>query len=155
MRKFYYFIFFSVALSILIPSLAKGEILSKQLEAVPSDEIPSLIIGQWTMLDENGNLKVSLIFKDLHTYEMTEYQDGKMRVGRKGEYKLDVTSEPYAIDLCLEKCGAPGSEWVTYFGIMRFLSKDEIEIRTSPTGTRPDDFDAADKEYTMVLARKK
>ena len=155
MRKSYYFIFFSVALSILIPSLSKGDILAKQLEVVPSDEIPSLIIGEWTMLDENGNLKVSLIFKDQHNYEMTEARDGEMKVGRKGEYKLDVTSEPYAIDLCLEKCGAPGFEWVTYFGIIRFLSKDEIEIRTSPTGTRPDDFDAADKEYTMILSRRK
>jgi hypothetical protein len=144
-----------MALIIFTSSLTKGEILTKQLEEVPPDEIPSLIIGEWTMLDENGNLKVSLIFKDPHTYEMIEYRDGKMKVGRKGEYKLDVTSEPYAIDLCLEKCGAPGSEWVTYFGIIRFLSKDEIEIRTSPTSTRPDDFDAADKEYTMILSRKK
>jgi len=155
MKKFYFLIFFSMALIIITSSLTTGEILTKQLEEVPSDQIPSLIIGEWTMHDENGNLKVSLIFKDQHNYEMTEARDGEMKVGRKGEYKLDVTSEPYAIDLCLEKCGAPGSEWVTYFGIIRFLSKDEIEIRTSPTGTRPDDFDAADKEYTMILSREK
>ena len=155
MKKFYFLIFFSMALIIITSSLTTGEILTKQLEEVPSDKIPSLIIGEWTMHDENGNLKVSLIFKDQHNYEMTEARDGEMKVGRKGEYKLDVTSEPYAIDLCLEKCGAPGSEWVTYFGIIRFLSKDEIEIRTSPTGTRPDDFDAADKEYTMILSREK
>ena len=155
MKKFYFLIFFSMALIIITSSLTTGEILTKQLEEVPSDQIPSLIIGEWTMHDENGNLKVSLIFKDQHNYEMTEARDGEMKVGRKGEYKLDVTSEPYAIDLCLEKCGAPGFEWVTYFGIIRFLSKDEIEIRTSPTGTRPDDFDAADKEYTMILSRRK
>lgn len=144
-----------MAFIIFTSSLTKGEILTKQLEEVPPDEIPSLIIGEWTMLDENGNLKVSLIFKDPHTYEMTEDHDGEMKVGRKGEYKLNVTSEPYAIDLCLEKCDSPGSEWTTYFGIIRFLSKDEIEIRTSPSSTRPGEFDSADKEYTMILSRKK
>jgi len=155
MKKSNYLILFSIALIIITSSLTKGEILTEELEEIPSDEIPSLIIGEWTMLDENGNLKVSLIFKDNHNYEMTEARDAGMKVGRKGEYKLNVTSEPYAIDLCLEKCDSPGSEWTTYFGIIRFLSKDEIEIRTSPSGTRPDDFDAADKEYTMILSRKK
>jgi hypothetical protein len=155
MKKSYYLIFFSMALIIITSSLTKGEILTKQLEEVNSDEIPSLIIGEWTTLDENGNLKVSLIFKDPHNYEMIEARDDEMKVGRKGEYKLNVNSEPYAIDLCLEKCDSPGSEWTTYFGIIRFLSKDEIEIRTSPSSTRPAEFDAADKEYTMILSRKK
>lgn len=155
MKKSYYLYFLFMVLILITSILTKGEILTKKLEEVPSDEIPSLIIGEWTMHDENGNLKVSLIFKDPHNYEMTEARDGEMKVGRKGEYKLNVTEEPYAIDLCLEKCGVPGSEWTTYFGIIRFLSKDEIEIRTSPSGTRPGEFDAADKEYTMILSRKK
>jgi hypothetical protein len=155
MKKFYYLIFLSMVVIISTSSFIKGEILTKQLEEMPSDEIPSLIIGEWTMLDENGNLKVSLVFKDSHNYEMTEVRDEGMKVGRKGEYKLAVSSEPYAIDLCLEKCDSPGSEWTTYFGIIRFLSKDEIEIRTSPSSTRPAEFDAADKEYTMILSRKK
>jgi hypothetical protein len=155
MKKSYCLIFLSMALIIITSSLTKGEIPTKELEEVPSDEIPSLIIGEWTMLDENNNLKVSLIFKDPYNYEMTEARDDGMKVSRKGEYKLYVSEKPYAIDLCLEKCGAPGSEWTTYFGIIRFLSKDEIEIRTSPSGTRPSEFNAADKEYTMILSRKK
>ncbi len=155
MKKFHNLIFLAMALIIITPNLIQGEILTKGLEEVPSEEISSLIIGEWTMLDENGNLKVSLIFNDPHNYEMTEVRDEGTKVGRKGEYKLDVLSVPYAIDLCLEKCGAPGSEWTTYFGIIRFLSKDEIEIRTSPSSTRPGEFDTTDKEYTMILLRKK
>jgi len=154
MKKSHYFFFLFMVFIIITSSLAKGEIPTKNLEEVSSDEIPSLIIGEWSMYDENGNLKASLIFKDPNNYEMTEVHDDGMKVGRKGEYKLNVTSEPYAIDLCLEKCDSPGSEWTTYFGIIRFLSKDEIEIRTSPSSTRPGEFDATDKEYTMILSRK-
>jgi hypothetical protein len=153
MKKSYRFLFFFLA-AIIVTGLAEGEIPSANLQEVSSDEIPSLIIGEWSMLDENGDLKAALFFKDASSYEMTEIHDDGTKVGRKGEYTLNLASEPYAVDLCLEKCGAPGSEWTTYFGIIRLLSNDEMEIRTSPTGTRSSAFDAADSDYTLVLTRK-
>ncbi len=152
MKIFCGFLFLSAALMAAFPHVVGGNAM-ENAEEISGGDIPSLIIGKWTMLDENGSLKASLIFKNSRHYEMTEVHDDGFKVGRKGEYKLDAAAKPCAIDLCLEKCGAAGSEWTTYFGIMRLLSKDKMEIRTSPSDTRPGGFDSADKKYTMILSR--
>lgn len=154
MKKLFSFLFLFTAV-VFSPGSIYGETAPENLQETAADEIPSLIIGKWAMLDENGSLKASLNFKDPHNYEMTEIHDDGTKVGRKGEYRLEAAAQPCAIDLCLEKCGAPGSEWTTRFGILRFLSEDNVEIRTSPSDTRPGGFDAADGEYTLILSREK
>ena len=106
-------------------------------------------------MPENGRAKSgTIIFNSNGLYEMDEkLQDGD-RVGTKGGYKLNQDASPYTIDLCVGQCGAPGSEWTTRFGILRVISNDKIEIRTSPDGNYPVDFsvDPTDKYY-MVLSR--
>jgi hypothetical protein len=67
---------------------------------------------------------------------------------------LDASQEPYAIDLCVGECSAPGSEWTTTFGILRFISNNEAEIHFDPSGQRPASFDNTEEANIHHLSRK-
>ena len=119
----------------------------------PADQIT----GQWQMAPNKRAKSGSITFKANGTYVMDErLQDGD-RVGKKGQYILYPTAAPTRIDICLMKCGGPGSQYTTSFGIYRFLPDGRLEIRTSPDGKYPTAFnDGADPlqdAYTMFLTR--
>ena len=113
-----------------------------------------LVAGTWEIAPNRRASKGSITFDQGGTYVMNEkLQDGS-GVGTKGEYKLDTSLTPVKIDLCLDKCGKPGSEWNTRFGIMRVLSNKKLEIRTSPDSKYPSGFsNDTSEEYTMILTR--
>ena len=136
--------------------LVKVDTQSSAQQAKSVKDVVQIILGEW-QIAENGRAKSGTIsFKPNGLYEMDEkLQDGD-RVGTKGGYKLNLDASPYTIDLCAGQCGVPGSEWTTRFGILRIISNDKIEIRTSPDGNYPTDFsiDPTD-EYYLVLTRIK
>ena len=121
-----------------------------------SKDVVHLSVGKWDLSPNKRASKGALTFDQGGTYEMNEgLQDGS-GVDTKGEYKLNSDVTPVRIDLCLDKCGKPGSEWTTRFGIMRVLSTEKLEIRTSPEGKYPSDFSSnTSEEYTMILNRAK
>ena len=128
---------------------------SSQQEDTVKD-VSKIILGEWRIA-ENGRAKSGTIsFQSNGLYEMDEkLQDGSA-VGTKGGYKLNQDTSPYTIDLCVGQCGVPGSEWTSRFGILRIISNDMVEIRTSPDANYPTDFsvDPTD-EYCMMLNRIK
>ena len=137
------------------------ELVKIDVQSAPQQEdvvqdLSKLILGKW-QIAENGRAKSGTItFQANGLYEMDEkLQDGS-GVGTKGGYKLNPKITPYTIDLCVGQCGAPGSEWTTRFGILKVVSNNKIEIRTSPDANYPTDFstDPLD-EYYMVLTRIK
>ncbi len=120
---------------------------------IPAD-ITKLIVGQWKMAPNKRAIEGSIIFLSGGSYEMHEKLVDGSGVGTKGEYKINKDVTPVRIDLCLDKCGKPGSEWTTRFGILRVLSNDKLEIRTSPDQNHPKDFsDDKAEEYTIILTR--
>ena len=110
--------------------------------------------GTWNMAP-NARAKSGVItFKPNGLYEKTEKLVDGDKVGAKGEFKVDLSARPFRIDLCLDQCGKPGSEWTTLFGIFRFLSDTKLEIKTSPDGKYPTGFsDDNTKALTMILTR--
>ena len=128
---------------------------SSQQEDTVKD-VSKIILGEWRIA-ENGRAKSGMIsFQSNGLYEMDEkLQDGSA-VGTKGGYKLNQDTSPYTIDLCVGQCEAPSSEWTSRFGILRIISNDKVEIRTSPDANYPTDFsvDPTD-EYCMMLNRIK
>ncbi len=113
------------------------------------------LLGEWIVADKYGTRDGEAVFKADMTYILTEIHPDGMAVTHKGEYRLDLSTEPWAIDMCLDKFSNPGSEWVTTFGILRFLSDDEAEIHFDPSGKRPSSFDEAEDKNIHRLTRKK
>lgn len=136
--------------------LVKTAAIDTSSKDVKSKDLAQLILGTWEMVPNKRALKGSITFDQGGTYEMNEkLQDGS-GVGTKGEYKLDTGVTPEKIDLCLGKCGKPGSEWTTRFGIMRVLSNEKVEIHTSPNSKYPSEFsNDTSEEFTMILTRVK
>jgi len=99
----------------------------------------------------SGNIK----FSENGTYEINEKHKDGTGVGRKGQYSIDASVTAATIDICLEKCGAPGSEWTTLFCILRFHTHDELEVRMSPDGSYPQGFSKKGDDYTMMLKRRR
>jgi hypothetical protein len=80
-------------------------------------------------------------------------QDGD-GVSRKGEFKVNQNVSPFQMDICLAKCGAPGSKYTTSFSIYRFIDNGRLEIRSSPRSNYPEQFkEGALDEHTMILTR--
>ena len=111
------------------------------------------LIGEWTLNPSKYRTKGSITFKDDGTYSKTEWDPDGVGATVTGEYKIDQSKEPYAIDLCLNKCGGPGSEWTTLFGIFKFREDGTVMIITSPDTERPKNFDKEPEMYTMILTR--
>jgi len=121
-----------------------------------SKDITQLIVGTWEMAPNKRASKGSITFDKNGTYEMHEQLQDGTGVGTKGQYILNSNVTPATIDLCLEKCGKPGSEWTTRFAIIRVLPDGKLEIYTSPDDKRPSAFsDDTSGERTMILTRAK
>ncbi|MCK4414169.1 MAG: OmpA family protein [Candidatus Eisenbacteria sp.] len=119
-----------------------------------SEDVTQLIVGEWEIAPNKRASKGSITFDENGSYVMHEQLHDGTGVGTKGEYRLNSNVTPVRIDLCLDKCGKPGSEWTTRFGIMRVLANDKLEIHTSPDSKHPSNFsDDTSDEYTMMLTR--
>lgn len=129
--------------------------VSPKEKAVPKG-IADMLVGKWEIAPNGRSVSGSIVFSAAGTYEMEEKHTDGTGVGVKGEYKLDTSVSPARIDLCLDKCGQPGSEWTTRFGIIRVLAGGKMEIHTSPDGNYPSVFsDEPADEYTMILTKVK
>jgi len=113
-----------------------------------------MLQGDWAVAAKYGRGDGEAVFRADKTYVLTEIHPDGTAVTHKGEYRIDPSVDPCAIDLCVGKFSNAGSEWVTTFGILRFLSDDEAEIHFDPSGTRPASFDGASAENTHKLRRK-
>ncbi|MFH2056737.1 MAG: hypothetical protein ABIJ61_12325, partial [bacterium] len=115
---------------------------------------PPSIVGVWTVVKSENVLEGELTLNEDGSFSKMEMHKDSVRAGMEGKYLFDNTQQPFAIDICLGECGAPGSEWTTTHGILRFLNADRIEIRWSDTDKRPTEF-AAEPDYnTVILVRK-
>lgn len=120
------------------------------------ENVADFIVGKWDLAPNKRASKGSITFDKNGTYKLQEKLYDGSGVSTKGEYKLMTNVAPVKIDLCLEKCGKPGSEWTTRFGIIRVLANDKLEICTSPDGKHPSRFsDDISAEHTMILTRAK
>lgn len=114
------------------------------------------LLGEWIVAGKYGTGDGEAVFKADKTYTLKEIHPDGTAVTHKGEYRLDPSVEPCAIDLCVGKFSNAGSEWGTTFGILRFISDDEAEIHFDFTiRTRPGSFDGATTKNTHKLSRKK
>jgi hypothetical protein len=117
----------------------------------PADKL----LGEWVVAGKYEAGDGLAVFKADMTYTLKEIHPDGTAVTHEGEYRLDTSIEPYSIDLCVGKFSNAGSEWVTTFGILRFLSDDEAEIHFDPSGKRPGSFEEATAENTHKLTRSK
>lgn len=122
--------------------------------AMGQEDLGRVLLGKWRLEPNRRSTEGSVVFSSNGSYVLTERHPDGVRVETKGEYRLCGQSSPVRIDLCPSKCGGPGSKWTTRFGIMRILSENKVEIRTSPDANYPPGF-SEDKteEYTMILIR--
>jgi len=111
------------------------------------------LIGEWTLNPNKYRKGGSITFKEDGTYSKTEWDIEGGGATIMGEYKIDLSKEPFAIDLCLNKCGGPGSEWTTQMGIFKFQKDGTVQIRTSPDKKYPTVFAEEPDMYTMILTR--
>lgn len=116
----------------------------------------ALIQGKWEIAPNKRLTQGAIEFKANRTYLLKERHHDGAGVTTKGEFRLYPSTNPLRIDLCLDRCGKPGSEWTTRFGIIRFLSNDQAEIQTSPNQKPPTGFSSdANDPYYMKLTRIK
>ena len=130
-------------------------IFPKQRAECGQEGTASKLLGEWIVAGKYGTGDGEAVFKADMTYTLKEIHPDGTAVTHKGEYRLDPSVEPCTIDLCVGKFSNAGSEWVTTFGILRFLSDDEAEIHFDFSGQRPDSFDTATAENIHKLTRKK
>jgi len=115
--------------------------------------IAEYLIGVWDMAPTKYIAKGDYVFRADGTYERNETDVKGQGAGTKGEYKLYPDQSPCGIDICLDKCGQ--SEWTTLFGIVQLLDDGRVKIQTSPSSTRPAEFDKEpDPRYTILLTRR-
>jgi hypothetical protein len=118
------------------------------------EDLSQLIPGKWNLAPNQRASEGSIDFSAKGTYELYEKHRDGAGVTTKGEYRLNEKVSPVRIDLCVGRCGAPGSEWTTRFGIIRVLPDGKLEIYTSKTEKHPSDFPGDPTgEYSMLLSR--
>ena len=113
------------------------------------------LTGVWLLSPTQWVESGQLTFNEDGTYVLEERHatDGVL-VTTTGQFLIDESATPVRIDLCLEQCGGPGAEWTTRFGILRFISDQALEIRTSPDATPPAEFSTDEHDRgTMKLTR--
>lgn len=146
----------SLCLSVFLLGLMNLGAFSQAVSQSTVQEDPAvLLLGEWTVAGKYGTGDGEAIFNADRTYVLKEIHPDGTTVTHIGEYRLDISQDPITIDLCVGKFSNPGSEWVTTFGILRFISEDEVEIHFDPTGKRPGSFDSATAENTHRMIRKK
>ena len=123
--------------------------------AAAQDDPGAKLVGEWVVAGKHGTGDGEAVFKADMTYTLTETHPDGTGVTHKGEYRIDASGKPCAIDLCVGKFSNAGSEWVTTFGILRFLSDDEAEIHFDPSGKRPNSFEGLEPGNTHQMTRKK
>jgi len=119
------------------------------------DDPAEKLLGEWIVADKYGKGDGKAEFRADMTCTLEETHPDGLTVIHNGEYRLDPSKDPCAIDLCVGKFSNAGSEWVTTFGILRFISDNEAEIHFDPSGKRPGSFDSAAPDYIHKLTRKK
>lgn len=120
-----------------------------------SDDPTSRLVGEWIVAGKYGKGDGEATFKADKTYTLKEIHPDGIAVTHKGEYRMDASAQPCAIDLCVGKFSNAGSEWVTTFGILRFVSDDQAEIHFDPSGQRPGSFEGTPTENIHKMTRKK
>lgn len=140
---------------VFLSAFAVLGVLSAPLtESVVRDDPAAKLLGEWTVAGKFGTGDGEAVFRADRTYLLKEIHPDGLAVTHEGQYRFDPSQEPCAIDLCVGRFSNPGSEWVTTFGILRFLSDDEAEIHFDPSGRRPASFDGATAETTHQMTRK-
>ncbi len=119
------------------------------------DDPAEKLLGEWVVADKYGQGNGKAEFRADMTYTLEETHPDGLTVTHNGEYRLDPSKDPCAIDLCVGKFSNAGSEWVTTFGILKFISDDEAEIHFDSSGKRPSSFDSSPPDYIHKLTRKK
>jgi len=119
------------------------------------DDPAARLSGEWIVAGKYGEGDGDAVFNSDMTYTLKEIHADGTAVTHKGEYRIDSSAEPCAIDMCVGKFSNAGSEWVTTFGILRFISEDKAEIHFDPSGKRPGSFDGTPAENIHALSRKK
>ena len=120
------------------------------------EDAAAKLLGEWIVAGKYGTGDGEAVFKADKTYTLKQIHPDGTAVTHIGEYRLDPSVEPCAINLCVGKFSNAGSEWVTTFGILRFISDDEAEIHFAFTSsTRPVSFDGATAKNTHKLTPKK
>jgi hypothetical protein len=116
----------------------------------------AMIQGKWNIAPNKRLTQGAIEFKANRTYVLKEKHHDKTWVTTKGQYNLQPALKPMRIDICLNRCGGPGSEWTTRFGIIRFQSADHAQIFTSRDKNYPSDFPSdTQNQYFMDLTRIK
>lgn len=87
-------------------------------------------------------------------YELFERHADGTGVTRKGSFRIHAEADPMRIMIGPDDLDAAGAEWVTNFGIFRFHSPEELEIRFSQTGDYPSEFAEKGDTDTMVLVKE-
>jgi len=144
-----------LCLSVFLLGLMNFGAFAKAGSQTVQEDPTALLLGEWTVAGKYGTGDGEAIYNADMTYVLKEIHHDGTAVTHTGEYRLDVSKEPMTIDLCVGKFSNPGSEWVTTFGILRFISDDEFEIHFDPTGNRPASFDNATSENIHKMTRKK
>ncbi len=127
----------------------KGETAAEK----PGD-IAQLIIGKWTIKPNDVIVSGTIFFKSDSWYVMDEKRSDGTGVSKKGEYRLNVDATPVTIDMCLQGCDEPGSEWTTVFGLIRMISDGKMELFMSETGKYPAAFPSEpDPKATIILTK--
>ena len=160
MKKLILAIIFSfVCLSVFMPvGMLQFPFVESVCEAGEKDEIKTIenrLLGEWKIASNKCTKNGKLTFYKNNKYKIFETDNKGTGSGYTGKYKLNTSTDPVTIDLCLGECGGPGSEWTTRFGILRFISDKKMEIRTSPDSNHPKSF-SKDKDecYTLMLTKK-
>ena len=120
-----------------------------------TDDPAARLVGEWIVAGKHGTGDGEAVFRADKTYTLKEIHPDGTAVTHKGEYRVDGSAQPCAIDLCVGKFSNAGSEWVTTFGILKFVSDDQAEIHFDPSGRRPASFEGTPTENIHRMTRKK
>ena len=134
-------------------SVAAAAPVALKIVEAPAPAVATLI-GTWTYVPDKFILDGEITFGEDGVYTKSELDKDSVRAGLTAHYVFDKSAQPYKIQLCLGECGASGSEWTTSFGIVRFLTADSMEIRFSPDGKYPTEFNPEPDQYTRFMNRR-
>ena len=104
------------------------------------------LIGEWEGKDYKGRT-ISFIFSENRKVKLI-----KDSIVLEGSWKVDNSRNPIALDIIVQRT-APETD--TFLMIIRFITKDKIQLRMSDDkNARPQEFSTADEHLQIVLQRK-